>query len=602
MPKTAAYVVGIDLGTTNSALAYIALDEGPPTARILPVPQLVAPGSIEARPLLPSFLYVPTPQEQASPEFRFPGDETATVVGEFARRRGSEVPERLVASAKSWLCVEGIDRESPQLPWGASDEVAKLSPVEASARYLQHLRRAWDKHFPEAPLADQEVLVGVPASFDPVARELTMKAAQLAGLERVTLLEEPQAAFYAWLERQGDSWREQVKAGDLILVCDIGGGTTDFTLIQASDAQGQLALQRIAVGDHILLGGDNMDLALAHALREQLRQEGTTLDSWQFRALVSSCREAKETLLRPSEGATKSVPISILGRGRKLIGGTLRTELTLQLVEEVLTAGFFPLCDADAEPIETPTASLLEWGLPYAADPAITKHLAAFLRSARTTAGTRVGAPTAVLFHGGVLQAPALRERLRAALQQWFPETAGPRELPDPDFEYAVARGAAFYGYVRAHGGVRIRGGVAHAYYLGIAAALPAVPGMEPPLKALCVVPRGLEEGTEVDLPQREFALVVGRDAEFRFFQSATRTDPAGTLAGELGPEFQELPPVRVRLEWDGAQGQRVPVHVRAQVDELGTLQLWFVHRDGQKRWKLNFDLRARERRSPSSS
>lgn len=591
------YVAGIDLGTTNSAIAYVSLHSDTPSVAVLPVPQLVAPGSIEPFTLLPSFLYVLTAEERASAAFHFRlSGATDIAVGEWARRRGAELPERLVASAKSWLCVDAVDREGAILPWDAAEDIAKLSPVAASAAYLRHLRSVWNQRFPDAPLEAQAVFLGVPASFDPVARGLTARAAALAGLERVTLIEEPQAAFYAWIERHAEQWRNLIAPGDLVVVCDVGGGTTDFTLIEVRDESGGLALERVAVGEHILLGGDNMDLALAHALRHELQQQGTVLDPWQFRALVLACRGAKEALLGEPERSPASAPISVLGRGRRLIGNTIRLELRRELVQQILLDGFFPYCPADATPASESASALAEWGLPYAADPGVTRHLAAFLRSARSTTGAALATPSAVLFHGGVLQATALRHRILDVFRHWSAGDTVPRELPGADFAHAVARGAAYYGYTRARGGVRIRGGVAHAYYLGIVAALPAVPGLEPPLKALCIVPRGLEEGNDVGLPQREFALTVGRTVEFRFFQSATRADSPGSVVEDVGPEFQELPPVSTRLEWEREHGRRVPVYVHARVDELGTLQLWFVHRDGSQRWKLEFDLRARER------
>ncbi len=592
MPR---YVVGIDLGTTNSAVAYVPLDAEASAIEVLPIPQLIGPGSCEERPLLPSFLYLLQPEERSSAAFRLPWDDSsAAIAGEFARCRAADVPHRVIASAKSWLCVDSVDRHSPILPWNSDAEGEKLSPVAASACYLRHLQHAWEQRFPEAPLAEQEIVLGVPASFDPVARELTVQAAALAGLGNVTLIEEPQAAFYAWLADLGNEWHTHVAAGELILVCDVGGGTTDFTLIEVREDGGQLALERLAVGDHILLGGDNMDLALAHAVRARLATEGTTLDTWQFRSLVLACRDAKEALL--SDVRLTHVPVAILGRGRRLIGGTVRTEVDRSLVEQVLTEGFFPFCERDAEPEGPASVGVTELGLPYAADPAITRHLAAFLSRARTTEGESIALPSSILFHGGALRSQVLRERLLAAIRSWSACADRPRPLGVRDFSHAVCRGAAYYGFVRARGGVRIRGGVGRAYYLGIATAMPAVPGMQPPLKAFCVVPRGLEEGSEVELPQREFALFVGREAEFRLFQSAVRSDPPGVLIEDLGPEFQELPPVRTRLDSPSVRGQRVPVYLRAKVNELGTLELCFVERHGPGRWKLEFDLRASER------
>jgi molecular chaperone DnaK (HSP70) len=569
------YVIGIDLGTTNCVVAYTPAD-GSDEIRILPIPQLTAPGTTEAAPQLPSFLYLPPVAEG--------GGEP--VAGIFARQRASEVPDRVIASAKSWLSYGGPDRDRIQLPWGAADDVPKLSPVAASARYLAHLVGVWNAAFPKDPIARQDVLLTVPASFDPAARELTIRAAKEAGLPAVTLLEEPQAALYAWIAAAGDAWRQQVAVGDTLLVCDIGGGTSDFSLIAARDEGGTLQLERVTVGEHILLGGDNMDLALAYAVRERVAASGTTLDAWQLRALVASCREAKEQLL--GHEPPPSLPVAILGRGRKVIGGALRVDVARADATAALVDGFFPPCAPTDRPRAARRSGLQELGLPYAADAAITRHLAAFLaRSAGAAA-----APTAVLFNGGVMRAAALRERLLAVLGEWYP-AAQVRALAGTDPEFAVARGAAYYGLARRGRGVRIRGGVARTFYVGIETAMPAVPGMRPPIKALCVVPHGLEEGSAVELPSQELALVVGEPTEFRFLTSTTRRDdhPGLLLDAWDDEEIQELPPLHATLDWSGHEGAVVPVHLEADVNELGVLELWCVGRDGQ-RWKLEFDVR----------
>lgn len=572
----ARFVVGIDLGTTNSVVAYAPVD-GSDAIRVLPIPQLVAPGTTEPAPQLPSFLYLPVAGEDAAGE---------PIAGAFARQRGSEVPDRVVASAKSWLSYGGADRDAVLLPWGAADDVPKLSPVAASARYLAHLAAAWDAAFPGDALAEQDVLLTVPASFDPAARELTVRAAAEAGLPPVTLLEEPQAALYAWIAAAGDGWRRQVAVGDVLLVCDVGGGTSDFSLIAARDEDGSLTLERVAVGEHILLGGDNMDLALAHAVRERLAAAGTALDAWQLRGLVASCRAAKEQLLGPEP--PPSLPVAILGRGRKVVGGALRADIARSDAAAALVDGFFPPCALGDRPQAPRRAGLQELGLPYAADPAVTRHLASFLgRSAGAAA-----APTAVLFNGGVMRAAALRERLLAVLGGWYP-AAAVRALAGADPEFAVARGAAYYGLARRGRGVRIRGGIARTFYVGIETAMPAVPGMRPPIKALCVVPHGLEEGSAVELPAQELALVVGEPTEFRFLSSTTRRDdhPGLLLDSWSGDEIDELPPLHATLEWSGHEGAAVPVHLEAEVNELGILALWCVGRDGQ-RWKLEFNVR----------
>ena len=412
----------------------------------------------------------------------------------------------------------------------------------------------------------------------------------------LTILEEPQAAVYAWIEANGDAWREAVRVGDLVLVCDIGGGTTDFTLIAVREEGGELTLERVAVGDHILLGGDNMDLALAFRVRERLAAEGTQLDPWQFRGLALSCREAKERVLGSEQEA--AYPVSILGRGRKVVGGTLRTDVQRHEVEESLVDGFFPRCQIGDRPQAQRRTGLQEIGLPYAADPAVTRHLGHFLSRHREGLERRedIGSayPTAVLFNGGVMRAAALRQRLVDILSGWAERSDGVRRLGGGDPEHAVARGAAYYGLARRGRGVRIRGGTARAYYVGIETAMPAVPGVRPPIKALCVVPQGLEEGSEVKLPAQEFGLVVGEPAEFRFLSSATRRDDeVGTVVETWDEDIEELSPLETTLEWKGQEGSTVPVRLEARVNEVGVLELWCASRDGAQRWKLEFNVRS---------
>jgi molecular chaperone DnaK (HSP70) len=607
------YVVGIDLGTTNSALAFA--DTGLGESEDVPlvhttIPQLVQPGSVEERPLLPSFLYLPGPNELPAGSLKLPWDSNRDfAVGEFARNQGSQVPTRLVSSAKSWLCHPGIDRRSPTLPWKAPDNSRRLSPLEASTLYLKHLGEAWNdtiaKDVPEKRLEQQDIILTVPASFDAVARELTVEAARAAGFEHVTLLEEPQAAFYAWIEASHEAWREQVEVGDVVLVCDVGGGTTDLTLIAVSEDAGQLALTRVAVGDHILLGGDNMDLALAHAVAQKLGQKGTKLDAGQMLMLWHGCRLAKEKLF--ADPSLTSTPVTVLGRGRRVIGGTIQSELTRAEVEGVLLDGFFPECPPDAAPKQQRTVGLQELGLPYASDPAVSKHLAYFLqRNADVLAQKaparrskkKVAQATAVLFNGGVFKAEPLRSRIVAILNQWTKAGGGSpvKVLHDTDLDLAVARGAAYYGLVRRGKGVRIRGGTARSYYVGIETSLPAVPGAPPPLKALCVVPFGMEEGTEADVPAQEFGLVVGVPAEFRFLGSAVRrNDAVGELIEEWEGQIDELSPLTATLDAPGMEGRTVPVHLHSKVTEVGTLELSCLSRDSKQRWKLEFNVRERQ-------
>jgi molecular chaperone DnaK (HSP70) len=496
----------------------------------------------------------------------------------------------LVSSAKSWLSHAAVDRRAPLLPHAAPEEVPKVSPVLASVRYLEHLRDAWNaSERALARLEDQSIMLTVPASFDAVARDLTLEAARDAGFKDVTLLEEPQAAFYAWLAKTGDAWRKLLKAGDRILVCDVGGGTTDFSLIEVKDEAGNLALERVAVGDHILLGGDNMDLALAHHLLGKLAAEGKKLDAGQQRALVLAARRAKEALL--SDQTVSSAPVTILGRGSKLIGGKIKVELLREDVERLLVDGFFPRVAREDRPAKAKRTGFMELGLPFVSDAAVTRHLAAFLGTHSAKA-----MPTHVLFNGGVFNSALLRNRLIEVMGAW---ASPPKILEGADYDLAVAKGSAYYGAVRAGRGIRIRGGSARAYYVGIESAAPAVPGVPPPMRALCVVPFGMEEGTEARVPGSELGLVVGEPAEFRILESSARKqDRVGTVLDEYTwpSELKETAPVSTTMEADGVDpGTLVPVRLEVKLTEIGTLELWSVATDGSRRWRLEFNVRERE-------
>ncbi len=613
--QNARYAIGIDLGTTHSALSYVDLQasDGEKTVDgVLPVPQLSGPGTVESLPLLPSFLYLPHPDELAPGETALPwspGGE-GFIAGEMARSRGATTPIRLVSSAKSWLSHPSVDRRAAILPHDAPEEVTRVSPLEASTRYLAHLRQAWDAAHPDAPFDQQQVTVTIPASFDPGARELTLDAARNAGINP-NLLEEPQAALYSWIQGSKGAWRKQVKAGDIVLVVDVGGGTSDFSLIAILEREGKLEPHRVAVGDHILLGGDNMDLALAHFVARKLQAGGTQLDSWQMRALTYGCRGAKEHLLADPNATVW--PIVVPSRGSKLIGGSIRTELTREEVTAFITDGFFPRVEATARPATRTRAGLTQVGLPYAQDAAITKHLAAFLaRQAGATAelegfAGRVNAehrdggpsflhPSAVLFNGGVFKSSILAQRVMDTINDWlYMEGAEPaRCLAGADLDLAVARGAAYFSYARRGGGVRIRGGTARSYYVGVESSMPAIPGMEPPIEALCVAPFGMEEGSELELPGQEFGLVVGEPVTFRFFGSTTRRqDRIGEVLEFWGPdELQEMNEIQATLPADGRMaGDVVQVRLHALALDTGTLELAAVSRDGQ-RWKIEFDVR----------
>lgn len=616
------WVVGIDLGTTHCALAYapIPTDDTArmPAPEMLTIPQLVAQGTIEARDLLPSFFYVA--HESDGPQ-ALPWDPNRSyVVGEHARARGVDAPARVIASAKSWLCHPSVDRRSAILPPGAPEDVERISPVEASWRYLEHLIEAWDhvvaKGDPELALTKQSVVLTVPASFDASARELTTEAAYAAGLEDLTLLEEPQAAFYAWLAGRGDEWRKDVTAGDVVLVVDVGGGTSDFSVIAAVDKGGELVLERVAVGDHILLGGDNMDMLLAHIVEQKMIAEaeeaGRTLelDRWQRISLQHAARGAKEKLLSGlDDGKAKSAQIAIAGKGSKLVGGTLRTEVTREEVQQAIVDGFFPVVDSAARPTTRARAALTQLGLPFAQDPAVTKHLAALLArhaDALASSGKKASKllrPTRILFNGGVMKSPLLRERVSSCIDAWLGEenAEGARVLEGADLDLAVARGAAAYGLARLGRGIRIRGGTARAYYVGIEGAVPAVPGMEPPVTALCVAPFGMEEGTSADVAGGELGVVVGERVNFRFFGSSVRRkDPVGAAIERWKKEeIEELPPIEVDLPAEGrTRGDVVPVTLRSSITEVGTLLLEAVPLEPKKkdeRWKVELSVRGHD-------
>jgi molecular chaperone DnaK (HSP70) len=596
------HAVGIDLGTTHCAVASLELASGasePIPLAALPIPQVVAPGEVEPRNLLPSFLYLPHPSELPSGALTLPWPQPAgaLAVGEVARALGAKSALRLVSSAKSWLCQGAVDRRASILPISAPAEVEKISPLAATVQYLSHLRNAWDHAHADAPLAEQSVAIGVPASFDPAARELTSEAARLAGLEHAVLIEEPQAALYSWLGASAGDWRKQVQIGDVILVVDVGGGTSDFSLISVREEAGDLALERLAVGDHILLGGDNMDLALGFFLKRELEAQGHTLDANQLVTLTQAARIAKERLLSfPQE---ESAAVILPGRGSKLVGGSLRTELKRSDLESLLVEGFFPAVESSARPATRARSALTQLGLPYAQDAAITRHMAAFLtRQAGAIAGHEGFArPSALLFNGGVFQSQLLRERVQRVLDGWLSAAGSPpvRVLTGVDLDLAVARGAAYYSWVRTGHGIRIRGGTAMAYYVGIESAMPAVPGLPPPLTALCIAPFGLEEGSRAEMPDTEFGLVVGEPVRFRFFGSSSRRDDsAGSVLEEVvEPELAPLQDIEVTLDAEQHRpGETVTVRLQAGVTEVGTLQLEAVASATGGRWKVELDTR----------
>ncbi|WP_139684855.1 Hsp70 family protein [Vibrio tasmaniensis] len=619
------FSIGIDLGTTHCVLSYIDTTNEDARVEVMPIPQLTAPGTVETRSQLGSFLYQPHEHEMNAGSRVLPwSSEPKALVGAIARNLGSKTPIRLVASAKSWLCHGGVNRRDAFLPAGSPEEVEKVSPLKTTELYLEHLKDAWNHANPEHKLADQDVTITVPASFDPAARDLTAEAARNVGFTHLTLLEEPQAALYSWIDNSNDTWRDEVDVGDIVLVIDIGGGTTDLSLVEVTQDDGNLSLNRIAVGEHILLGGDNMDLALAYRLKMKLAQEGKELAPWQVQAMTHACRDAKEALLNDAE--LQSVPIVVPSRGSKLLGATLKTDLTQQEVQQTLVDGFFPQVAVTDHPVQKTRGALTQMGLPYAQDAGITRHIAAFLsKQANALSGSGEAAqqdfnpfanmpgmpgaeaqapaadfikPTAVLFNGGVLKSNLLADRLSDTINEWLinADAEFAKQLSGLDLDLAVASGASYYGAVRRGQGVRIRGGIASSYYVGIESAMPAIPGMAPPMEALCVAPFGMEEGSSVQVPSQEFGLVIGQPVHFQFFGSTTRReDVAGTHLDHWAPEdLDELPEIQVILPVSEGrrEGEVVPVTLASRVTELGTLYLEAIAADNGQKWHVEFDVR----------
>lgn len=590
------YVIGIDLGTTNTAMAF-SKDEDGATIEIFKIPQIADIREIKERTTLPSFIYIPGSHELPEGAAELPWGDFPYIIGEFALKQGLKVPDRLVSSSKSWLCANAVDREGMILPWGSdSKKVAKISPVESAMRCLTHLYEAWNYKFKDVKHASfciQDIALTVPASFDAVARELTVKAATASNMD-VTLLEEPQAALYAWLFSMGEEWRKILKLNDTVLVCDIGGGTTDFSLIAVSENEGNLELERIAVGDHILLGGDNMDLAAAMALYEDMRaRKKVKLEPWQLNAMARSCSAAKERML--SDDSVKEAEIIIPGRSSSIFGGSLTALLKRETLERIIFDGFFRSVPLNSRPEPRRRLGLAEIGLPYEHDAVVTRHLAAFLSVNRETLVKKGYAPlpTHLLLNGGVFKSEAITSRFIAALKEWYPDGESFTVLKGADLDLSVAKGAAAYALSKRGKGIRIKGGTSRSYYIGIETSMPSIPGFEPPVKALCIAGKGVEEGTKIKLDDREFALGVGYEAEFRFFSSSTREDDAiGNIVEnweDVG--IKELPSLKVFLESDNTDAGFIPVKLETYVTEIGTIELWCISADGFRR-KLEFDVR----------
>ncbi|MEJ7591839.1 MAG: Hsp70 family protein [Planctomycetaceae bacterium] len=588
-PRRPRYVVGIDLGTTNSAMCFVDTEIERWKIDTFTIAQVVAEGQVERLETLPSFYYEALPAERLSGATRLPWhkDTPAGTVGVYARDHGRTLPGRMIESAKSWLCHNGVDRKAALLPWHGATDVDRLSPVEATARYLRHMKDAWDASYPEYPLAEQDVVLTIPASFDEVARELTVAASRTAGLPRIVLLEEPQAAFYSWVDAHRDEWDQIVSPGQTILVCDIGGGTSDFSLIHVRTGEGgHLQFHRVAVGDHLLLGGDNLDLALAHVVEQKLANGGR-LDPRQWSILIPACRHAKEILLGANAPETCTVVLS--GSGSRLIGGAIQTKLARDEVLKLFIEGFLPTVSLNERP-QKRQSGFQEFGLPYAADPAITKYLATFLQthSQDTVKGAR---PDIVLFNGGFFASPVLRARLIESLENWFrPEDPdwSPTVLRNDRLDLAVARGAAYFGMVRRGVGIRIVAGLARTYYIGIEQA-------DGQRAALCLVAAGTESSSAPTVINRTFKVRTSEPVEFPILVSGTRlTDQPGQIIPYDPEQLSALPPIRTVLT-TRKRGEMATVDARlsATLTEIGTLELWCEQIDASRRWQLQFDVRS---------
>ncbi len=605
------YVVGIDLGTTNSAVTYIDTDESPWKIRVLSIPQFVAAGETESLDTLPSFYFQPvqTGNSASNAQLRLPWDKKspAFCVGAYARDETARTSGRGIASAKSWLCHTAVDRTAALLPWQGAGDVKRLSPVDVSGQYLRHVRKAWDQQFPDHPLADQDIVLTLPASFDEVARELTVEAASIAGLARVVLIEEPQAAFYAWVYKHDADWESRVKIGQKILVCDIGGGTTDFTLIRvrksrdegvagdnAKQAQ-KIQFHRVAVGNHLILGGDNLDLAIAKYLEQKLT-EGGNLEAYQWDVLVGTSRKIKEQML--SDEGADSITVSLPSRGSKLIGGSLQTEVTRDEIRNLIVDGFLPEVQLTDKPVRH-TSGFQEFGLPYASDPGITRYLADFLTT-HASAGEATSLddepadakPDVVLFNGGFFASPILRSTVIEQISKWFQADNSNwslQLLANDRLDLAVARGAAYYGIVRRDMGVRIAASLARSYYIGIGKNDAGAN------QAICIMPGNAEPGQTFTLEERQFLLTLSEPVEFSIYVSSTRlADQPGQVLIIDPEQMTSLPPIRTVLLAKSRNEKRdVSVKLLIGLTEIGTIDLACLEQESDRSWKLRFDIRS---------
>lgn len=605
MTTESRFVVGIDLGTTNSSISYVNLErvEGSrPVIRKFPVHQLTGPGEFAALPALPSFLYIPGEYDIAGQDMAAPwtidqrSRDDRNFVGAFARDHGAKVPARLVSSAKSWLCNKQVDNRARILPWGAGDEVAKVSPVHASAAYLKHIRKAWNVAAGDDEdryLEHQMVVVTIPASFDEVARDLTLEASRLAGLPDVILLEEPLAAFYSWLIRHEITWPEHVTPDQLILVCDVGGGTTDFTLISLREVDGTPRFERIAVGDHLILGGDNMDFAIARSIAGRLGKSPVAMGRDDWRTLCHQCRQIKERIL---DGVSDDGRITLMGAGSGLIAGTTTARITRQEIETIVLEHFFPLSGTRSQ--TDAAEGDASWGLPYESDTAITGHLGRFLDRHQMDVMQAIGAvvpcPDLILFNGGALKSRVVRDRIQDAVRHRFARHSAPTCLDNREMDLAVSLGAAYYGMVKTGIGVRVGSGSPRSFYIGVAAG--TEDGTEAKQQAICIVERGLEEGSAIRLPDRSFKVRANQPVTIDLFSSSFRSGDRGGDLLDVDDTLTALPALNTVIQF-GDKGLQadIPVRLEASYTEVGTLEIWCQSLTTPHRWQLRFQLRGAE-------
>ena len=596
------FVIGIDLGTTNNSVSYVELEasgKDRPAIQKFPVPQLTGPGEFAPHAVLPSFLYIPGKYDIADQDMAAPwtidqrSRDDRNFVGAFARDHGARVPARLVSSAKSWLCNKSVDTRARILPWGAGDEVFQVSPVHASAAFLKHIRKAWNvamENDEERYLENQMVVVTIPASFDEVARDMTLEAARMAGLPDVILLEEPLAAFYSWLIRHENDWPDYVSVNQLILVCDVGGGTTDFTLISLRVVDGRPRFERIAVGDHLILGGDNMDFAIARSVAHRLGKSPSAFGRDAWKTLCHQCRQVKENILN---GITDSGRVTLMGTGSSLIAGTMTAQINRQEIETIVLEQFFPLSGSCAQTAE-PEGNA-SWGLPYEIDTAITGHLGRFLDRHRADVKAATGAadpfPDLVLFNGGSLKAQVLQDRIQEAVRHRFSRDSGPFCMDNHEMDLAVSLGAAYYGMVKAGIGVRVGSGSPRSFYIGVATADSNDTGCAE--QAVCLVERGLEEGSAITLPDRVFRVLTNQPVAFDIFSSSFRSgDRSGNLV-DVDETLTALPSLNTVIQFgDKGIQSEIPVRLEASYTEVGTLEIWCQSLSSPHRWQLRFQLR----------